>query len=135
MVLSVQIPFASKKIGIPFKKTLTVKDFIQEIVKRAALPTSDTYILEYNSSELFADDTLEDLNIKEDAELTLRSPPSHATSGNILSIQPLLYPVLTKDSKTEVDVNNNNSGNIGVSQMNNLVVSTPSLSVNINSWI
>ncbi|GAM28835.1 hypothetical protein SAMD00019534_120110 [Acytostelium subglobosum LB1] len=62
----------NKKISVPFKKEYTVSELTKEIVRRANIPSDDVYILEHNDSELYAQDTLEDLGLNDNEQLVIK---------------------------------------------------------------
>ena len=81
MPITIVISFSNnKKIGIPFKKHFTIKELINEIIKRISLSSSNNYTLEFNGSQLFEGDTLDDLGINENMELILLRSSSSSSS-------------------------------------------------------
>ncbi|EGC40543.1 hypothetical protein DICPUDRAFT_51972 [Dictyostelium purpureum] len=73
MPLSIELDNKNKKIMIPFKNSMTIKELMESAVKRAGLSQNDTFTLEYNNAELFEDDTLEQLGIQDNTVLLLKS--------------------------------------------------------------
>ncbi|KAM9969859.1 hypothetical protein ACTFIR_001696 [Dictyostelium discoideum] len=146
MPLSIQIS-PNKKIGVPFKKALTVKEFIKEIVKRANLSTNVEYKLEYQNAELFEEDTLEELNILDSSELVLIDPSINintttttTTTTTSTTTPPSIEPStsvpnqasdnsggenLISTQLNKLDLNNNNNNNNNNQQNDSLNLSEP----------
>ncbi|EGG14335.1 Ubiquitin-conjugating enzyme E2 4 [Cavenderia fasciculata] len=124
MPLFITIPSSNnKKIGVPFKPSQTVQELIKEVIKRASLVLDD-YTLEYNASELYEEDTLEDLGIKDGIALFLRSKND---STSVIAPTPTVVPdpitpsttsSTTTTTSTDPNNNNNNIGNLGNLQIN-----------------
>ncbi|KAN0021660.1 hypothetical protein ACTFIU_003804 [Dictyostelium citrinum] len=140
MPLSIQIS-QNKKIGVPFKKTLTVKEFIKEIVKRGNLSPNVEYKLEYQNAELFEDDTLEELNILDSSELVLIDPSytsntTTTTTTTTSSNEPSSsLPNQASDNSGEgllstelnkLDLNNYNNNNNNSNKQNDILKETNS---------
>eukprot|EP01132_Coremiostelium_polycephalum_P007752 gene7752-9537_t len=97
MPITILISSSTNKIVIPFKNDQTVKECIDEIVKRSKLPkpsSSISYQLEYNGAELFQDDTLESLGLTDNIELVLKN--------QTIDINPV------NTALSNFDLNNNN---------------------------
>ncbi|KYQ92742.1 Ubiquitin-conjugating enzyme E2 [Tieghemostelium lacteum] len=118
MPLSIDIPSANKKIGIPFKKASTVKEFILEIIKRALLPIGDEYKLVFKGAELYEDDTLEELGLSDGSELVLQ---------NIS--QPPIPPVVQQSSSLA----SSTSSITSATSLNNTTTTTSSTSTLTNA--
>ncbi|EFA83518.1 hypothetical protein PPL_02583 [Heterostelium album PN500] len=73
-MLTIEIVSINKKIAVPYKKGQSIEQLIKEIIKRALLTVDVTseYQLYHNSSELYHEDTLEDLGINDNDLLQLK---------------------------------------------------------------
>jgi len=104
MAIYVHIPKLQKKIGVPFKKDSILSDFIKEILKRTQLPTDVLYKVQHNNADLYEEDSLADLGINENDELTLveQSDNNNNNNNNVT-------PVVTTTPTIPLSVNNNNN--------------------------
>eukprot|EP01117_Protostelium_nocturnum_P018354 TRINITY_DN7660_c0_g1_i1.p1 TRINITY_DN7660_c0_g1~~TRINITY_DN7660_c0_g1_i1.p1 ORF type:complete len:530 (+),score=137.89 TRINITY_DN7660_c0_g1_i1:122-1711(+) len=83
--INIDLPNSKKTIGIPFKKNCTVQDLIDEIINRSSLQSgSGNFVLEFNNSELYAKDTIEDLNISDNSTLSFRSANIQASNAVVV---------------------------------------------------
>ncbi|EFA76546.1 Ubiquitin-conjugating enzyme [Heterostelium album PN500] len=119
MAITINIIFQNKKIALPFKKTQKVHELLEEIIKRAAITSipADQLQLLNDSSELFKEDTLEDLGINDNVELILKQITSAAaatttttpTDNNTSSITNIVNSTRRLSIGDITDSNNNNN--------------------------
>ncbi|KAF2072077.1 hypothetical protein CYY_006597 [Polysphondylium violaceum] len=128
MPIYVNIPSLNKKIGVPFKKDLLLSDFLKEILKRVQLPNESQLKLQHNNADLYEGDSLADLGLTENDELTLLyQDNSNSNNNNNNNTAPSIPPITTTPTTNTVpatrslsppssprDNNNQNSGNIGM---------------------
>ncbi|EGC36092.1 hypothetical protein DICPUDRAFT_94383 [Dictyostelium purpureum] len=127
MALSITITFSNnKKICVPYKSTITIKELIQSICKRSNLP-NDTYTLEINGAELYEDDNLEELGINDNMELLLKSSNNLMSNINIPENNTTIAETnsgnagvsITTFQNSTSNINNNNNSSVNNNEIKN----------------